>query len=141
MRNDFFSKLFESYSTVPYTCMQLSLKQGAVKLLLHVVKCVPRKEKVTFANHCNFASKFSKSRPLFLYSFPYSNFLSNFRVAKRPYYCTSTKFRFELTFAIFVRWYEITDVCTKLMLPPLNVRGYMPPNRNSVRNEPAGGVI
>ena len=77
-----FSKLFESYSTVPY--MQLSLKQAAVKLLLPVVKCVPRKEKVTFANHCNFASKFSKFRPLFLYSFPDSNFLSNFRVAKRP---------------------------------------------------------
>ena len=57
MRNDFFLKLFESYSTVPY--MQLSLKQGAVKLLLSVVKCVPRKQKVTFANHCN-ASKFSK---------------------------------------------------------------------------------
>ena len=84
MRNDFFSKLFKSYSTVPY--MQLSLKQGAVKLPLPAVKCVQRKEKVTFANHCNFASKFSKFRPLFLYSFPDSNFLSNFRVAKRPYY-------------------------------------------------------
>ena len=83
MRNDFFSKLFESYSTVPY--MQVSLKQGAVKLLLPVVKCVPRKEKVTFANHCNFASKFSKFQAFFLYSFPDSNFLSNFRVAKRPY--------------------------------------------------------
>ena len=83
MRNDFFSKLFESYSTVPY--MQLCLKQGAVKLLLPVVKCVPRKEKVTFANHCNFASKFSKFRAFFLYSFPDSNFLSNFRIAKRPY--------------------------------------------------------
>ena len=82
MRNDFFSKLFESYSTIPY--MQVSLKQRAVTLLLPVVKCLPRKKKVTFAIHCHFASKFSKFRAFFLYSFPYSNFLSNFRIAKRP---------------------------------------------------------
>ena len=29
-------------------------------------------------------------------------------------YCISTKFRLELTFAIFVRGHEITKVCTKL---------------------------
>ena len=88
MRNDFFSKLFEFDSAVPYIMvhMQLCLKQGAVKLLLPVVKCVPRKEKVTFANHCDFAFKFSKFRAFFLYSFPDSNFLSDFRIAKRPYW-------------------------------------------------------
>ena len=88
MRNDFFSKLFESCSTVPYIMVYAAQSQaGAVKLLLSVVKCVPRKEKVTFANHCNFASKLSKFRAFFLYSFPDSNFLSNFRIAKRPYCC------------------------------------------------------